>query len=279
MDVTNNSDKIFVETLMIVICNNSDIYDKIIINYWFNIINYISKNKLENKIKIYLVFGKGSNTQKFKDIKKNIFIASCEENFKNILKKTVISIRHFSKIYNYKYLIRSNISSFWIIDNLLALTNELPNKNIYAGPVSQRWEKRTWMFYISGCGIIMSKDVVQKIIDANIDNPSFNTADDIVIKKTVNTKISSLPEYESRLLIPKKKIHFEKISNKYSILYLENSTLLDFELTDYNSIYEFINQNNIFHIRIKSTIEREKDIQLFQYLSQKFFSNKNIKNN
>ena len=72
MDVNNNSDTIFVETLMIVICNNSDIYDKIIINYWFNIINYISKNKLENKIKIYLVFGKGSNTQKFKDIKKNM---------------------------------------------------------------------------------------------------------------------------------------------------------------------------------------------------------------
>ena len=188
MDVNNNSDTIFVEILMIVICNNSDIYDKIIINYWFNIINYISKNKLENKIKIYLVFGKGSNTQKFKDIKKNIFIASCEENFKNILKKTVISIRHFSKIYNYKYLIRSNISSFWIIDNLLALTNELPDKNIYAGPVSQRWEKRTWMFYISGCGIIMSKDVVQKIIDANIDNPSFNTADDIVIKKRLIQK-------------------------------------------------------------------------------------------
>ena len=196
MDVNNNSNKIFVETLMIVICNNSDLYDKIIINYWINIINYITKYKLEDKIKIYLVFGEGSNTKKFKDIEKNIFISQCEENFKNILKKTVISIKHFSKIYEYKYLIRSNISSFWCINNLMPFINALPNKNVYVGPVTRKWTKRGWYFYISGCGIIMSKDVVQKIINTNINHLNLNNTDDIEIFRIVNTKILAFPEYK-----------------------------------------------------------------------------------
>lgn len=246
-----------IDLAIVVICNNSELYDNIILNYWTYFIKYISENNLKNQIQIYLLFGKGSNTEKYKHIQKNIIVVPCRENFNNILKKTILGIEYVNTIYNYKYLIRSNITSFWIIDNLLKLIQILPPSKVYAGP--NNWDK-----FISGCGIIMSRDVSQKLID----NITFtNLPDDVQIAKTINTKLSGFLEYRSKSF-NLYKTNIEKISIKYKILYLIDQPI---KQNEYEGIHKFIIQNNVFHVRIKSSFNRTKDLGLFQYLSSRTF--------
>jgi len=246
-----------IDSVILVVCNNSELYDSIILNYWTYIIKYISGNNLQNQIQIYLLFGRGSNTKKFKDIQKNIIVAPCQENFNNILKKTILGIKYLNHIYNYKYLIRSNISSFWVIDNLLKVMKILPKSNVYAGP-------NNWDRYISGCGIIMSRDISQKLVD--IKNFT-NLPDDEQIGKTVNTKLYGFLEYRSKSF-DFYKTNIEKISIKYKILYLNNQPI---KSNEYERIYKLIVQNNVFHVRIKSRFNRTEDLGLFEYLSLRTF--------
>tara|TARA_R110000822_G_scaffold45353_4_gene121388 strand:+ start:2190 stop:2960 length:771 start_codon:yes stop_codon:yes gene_type:complete len=248
-----------VETIVLPICSNSEIYDGIISVYWIPMIKFIREKKLESKIKVFLLFGKGSNISKFKDIQENILVVDSEECFSNILKKTILGIQEINKKYDYDYLIRSNVSSFWHIENLVELIKTLPKKEVYAGP-------NNWDRYISGCGIIMSRDICQKIADVKRIN---SDPDDLQIGRISNTKLSCFLEYRNsnfKYLDTKS----DKISLKYKILYLISKPI---DSREYENIYKFITENNLFQIRINSPkpYNRMEDLGFFSYLTSKLY--------
>ena len=115
-----------------VIASNSEIYNKIILNYWVPLIKYIYEKKIEEEIQIFLIFGKDTKIDEFKEIEKNIITVQCTESIHNLLIKTILGLKEINKLYEYKYLIRSNLSSFWVVDNLIELTKILPENKLYA---------------------------------------------------------------------------------------------------------------------------------------------------
>ena len=50
-----------------------------------------------------------------------------------VLNKTIESFKLVNAIYNYKHILRTNLSSFFIIDNVIQISDKLENTNVYSG--------------------------------------------------------------------------------------------------------------------------------------------------
>ena len=124
-----------------------------------------------------------------------------------ILDKTIKSFEYF-KDYDYDYIVRSNISS---VINFNELYNILPykNPNIYGGAknllnsISKQYgivdNKYFGLNYISGTCIILSKYIVEQIIE-NKNSLDYSVIDDVAIgifinKYLPNTEILDLVNY------------------------------------------------------------------------------------
>jgi hypothetical protein len=95
---------------------------------------------------------------------------------------------------NYDFIIRTNISTIIIYDNLITYLNSLPKKNIYigAGLLTLNWfdikfginettREKYGLFglkFVSGTSIILSYDVAQYILD-NSHLIDYNIIDDV----------------------------------------------------------------------------------------------------
>ena len=258
--------------IMEVMASNSEIYDDIILNYWIPIIKYISREKLENEIQIFLVFGKDTKTDKFKEIEENIITVSTEETIKNMLMKTILGLKEINKLYEYNYLVRTNLSSFWIIDKLISLTKILPENKLYAGP-------NTFNKFISGCGIIMSRDVSEKLLHKKFFRKHRkhrkHRNDDVIIGKLIRERMSCFLEYSNyqqkdnrSIVLRLENKNMNRVSLEHNILYLISTPI---EEKNFEKILNFIKENSVFHIRIKSTQNRLEDLKLFNYLSKKIY--------
>jgi hypothetical protein len=140
-----------------------------------------------------------------------IYIKGKEE-FHKIYEKTVRSIDFINKNYTYDFLVRTNISSFWNIDNLFKISNQLPSVGCLAG---------VYMFnhFISGTGIILSRDVCEYLLTFPIGYFS----DDVLIS--------------------------DNLKRKYSIYRLDDSVMY-FSICDKINIPD--NIDNILYFRIKN---------------------------
>lgn len=159
-----------------------------------------------------------------------LYIKGIEE-FHKIYEKTIKAIDYINKKYNYDYLIRTNISSFWNIDNMFTLSNQLPKMGCLSG---------FYIFdsFISGTGIIMSKDVCNILIREQIE---YNKPDDIMISENLKKHFKISP-------LQNDKIYF-LINNEINI-------------PD--------NTDDILYFRIKNN-DRTIDIQLFKLLLKRIY--------
>lgn len=105
-----------------------------------------------------------------------------------ILIKTHQTMQYVNQYFHYDILIRTNISSFWNIPKLFELN--LPNTQLFSG---------IYMFnqFISGTGIILSKDVCIKLCET-IHNNDYHTTeyDDVFLSNKIKTiaNVQPLPE-------------------------------------------------------------------------------------
>jgi len=60
----------------------------------------------------------------------NWYLISLDNLIPGILRKTIMAFEYINN--NYKHIVRTNLSSFLIIDNLLESSNELRNDNLIA---------------------------------------------------------------------------------------------------------------------------------------------------
>ena len=88
--------------------------------------------------------------------------------------KTLESFRYIDSNYDYDFILRTNLSSFWNIPRLLENLKDLPPEKCYAGdgPLihDSPGAERIGCPYLSGTDTIVSKDVVKeaiKYIDSN----------------------------------------------------------------------------------------------------------------
>ena len=210
-----------VDIIMLVIASRGYGYDNMINHYWSKMINYIKTHNYNN-IKIFFIFGNDVNTDGLKITDDDKLIFDVPETYiPGILNKTVEAFKLINDTYNYKHILRTNLSSFFIIDNLIKISNELENTNVYSGFHGYH----NGMTFISGAGMWLSKDIVQYIIN-NRSSLDVSIIDDLSIAKLlINNK--------------KDKLHRLDLINGNQII-------------DTNSLIKYIIDNKHYHIRIKS---------------------------
>jgi mannosyltransferase OCH1-like enzyme len=136
-------------------------------------------------------------------IKDNIIYIKGSESYINILLKTLEALEYINTHFKNKYdfVVRSNISTIINLDNLYKYLLSCPDTNLYTGGTveSLQWllqpyeisekkqENRNDYYglkYIQGTGIIMSNDVVNKILKIK-ENIEYDIVDDVKLGITI----------------------------------------------------------------------------------------------
>jgi len=167
----------------------------------------------------------------------HIYMKGVESITPGILIKTKMAFDYINNKYNYDYVIRTNLSSFWDLNNLLNLKNFLQPQNLCCGHLP-------FNSFISGTGIIMSNDVSKKI--TSIINTTTSINDDVYISSLLINCGYSIQNIE--------KIGF---TIKY-LVYNNNNVIPD-------------DTNNILYYRIKNG-DRNIDIDMFKKLLLKIYN-------
>lgn len=183
-------------------------------NYWIPFIKYIKKNNLS--IKVFLLFGQ--NPKNITIDSNDIIVADTGEGYiPQILKKTIVAFEYINTNFNFKHLIRTNLSSFFITKELLELSNNLRDNNIYTGISVYN--------FASGAAFWLSKDILLYLIE-NKHKLQYNKIDDVAIGNLLFSKF-----------------YTNAITSRYDI----------YNNNNYNTLLtNFKEKNNIYHIRIKS---------------------------
>jgi hypothetical protein len=229
------------DLIILVIASTGEIYDKLIEFYWAKLIKYIKKNNY--KIKIFLVVGNNNNNLENLIEDNDIIKTDVEESLiPGILIKTINAFEMINKIYEYKQIFRTNLSSFLILDNMIKIHSNLSNENTYAGVIGE--EKGTT--FVSGAGYWLSRDNVELILN-NTDKIDYNSQlDDVTIGSMMNNNAKQLlPRYDI--------IYNERVENKRELL------------------KNIINSGN-YHIRIKNQEDRSLDIEYMKEFTNILYS-------
>jgi hypothetical protein len=121
-----------------------------------------------------------------------------------ILNKTILSLEMMlPRIYEFDYIIRTNLSSFYIFPRLLKFLKTLPKTRCYCG--SHIGDGKTG----SGCGFILSPDLIKGLVEnkRNFWNIT-NTGDDVAIGKFLHR--------QGIRLLPQKRMDFFSLSDWYN---------------------------------------------------------------
>ena len=174
-----------------------------------------------------------------------------------LLNKTLISLNFLKdSLDNYDFVIRTNLSSFWIFKNLLSFLKTSPTKNFYSGIIhGKNWDFLDGKGWICGAGIILSTDLAITLIEhrdylLNPNNWHGAKHDDTMIAQFFHDRNIQL-----------------SLSN-----YLEISSCKDL-----SKFYQHA-QNNVFHIRVKTSYKNRLPFELkfHKFLLETFYMKKHL---
>ena len=165
----------------------------------------------------------------------HLYVKGVEKYIPGVYNKTVNAIKYINENYDYDFILRTNVSSFIDVNNLLNLLYILPKNNFYGG---------TDIFpsFISGCCVILSRDVGNLL---EIDNDTlFMNEDDLMGHKLIKNNIQMCK-------LPLISVHI--IDNLY----------------DSNKI---CHNDSILYYRVKNIDDREIDVLYHKCLLQKIYN-------
>ena len=231
----------YYDLIILIIASRSTIYDQLIKIYWLPFIDYIENNSY--KIKVIFMFG---NNVKLSDLnikKENLIISNYPENLiPGINLKKINFFNIINNNYKYKHILRTNLSSFFIVDNLIKVSNELANENVYAGVIGNHKN----ILFGSGAGFWLSRDNILFILE-NKHKINYGLPDDVAVGDLMKNK--------PHILL--KRFDLDKNKN------IENKQQL---------LNDIINHNH-YHIRIKNPIDRLIDLEYFNIFTKILYVN------
>ena len=230
------------EIVISVIASRSRLYDEMVKIYWIPFINYVNKN--HKNIKIFLIYN-SPICDFLQPIKDNILIFNFVENLiPGVLQKTIKSFEFIESNIKYNKILRTNLSSFLIIDNLIKLYNTLPDDNLYAGVIGNHLGKN----FVAGAGIWLSRDVLRYIIDHK-DNLDYKIIDDV-----------SLSLLLSKMEISNRKYFFKNL-NRFDLVHTRYIP---------NQLIKIKNLQN-YHIRLKNSRNRRIDLKYMEEFTKELY--------
>ena len=188
METENNIEKIEkkkYKLIILIIASRGGVYN-IFMDHWNKYMN------TRDDIRSFFVFGQGQETkdnhlESFSNVS---IIAPFEETFvPGILQKTVHSYGYIDEHFDYDYIMRTNLSSMYDINQLSVFIDNLPKTGLYCG------ERRVLpaFDFISGSCFILSKDIVKLLLE-NVNDINFSCIDDCsiaLLMKKLNIPITS----------------------------------------------------------------------------------------
>lgn len=151
-----------------------------------------------------------------------------EESYKpGILMKTILALESFlPRLDEFDFIIRTNLSSFYIFPRLLNCLKTLPTTRCYGGQIMHfrpEWNRgKDYKRFVSGAGIIMSSDIARMMVEEKdvILEKSQTLADDEIMGHFVESKnipfisiqrkdfASRLAWYQGKNAIGERDFHF-----------------------------------------------------------------------
>ncbi len=172
------------------------------------------------------------------ELRDDILYLPGEENFATMPFKFISSLHYFD-YKKYDFILRTNMSSFYVFHNLLPVLEKLPKEKVMAGENGGN--------FISGAGMIFSPDVCEILVNygGGIHDIKPNEADDVRISQYLNVHHQ----------IP----YTQTYPKRYDIKHPENGT-------------EEKIPSDVFHLRVKQeTGERHYEYNIMMNLYKRFY--------
>lgn len=149
-----------------------------------------------------------------------------------ILQTTISALSYVNSNFEFDYVIRTNVSSYWNLQRLLEMLDRAPRNDLYMGVIGKSYIPKldAELEFISGAGIILSKDIVELILK-NREQIESNFIDDIalgILARNLNVKITdakrkNIGEISRLICIP-----LHQLSQEYHFRLRSDFNLLGF---------------------------------------------------
>lgn len=211
---------------------------------------YINMKKIQqeylklfgDKIKYFFIECVPNMVEEIEEIEDHIFVKDTESIIPGIYNKTIKAINHVCQTYHFDFIIRTNLSSFWNLPNILNLLDTKPTTG-YAGGYNVQG-------FITGTGIILSNDIASMLSNNILP---IHMHDDVLIShilSTHNIQLNNITEYKWGFMIPR-------------ICELaDNCRFTEIDEDNYNDILYF---------RLKNE-NRQTDVNYFNILKKKIYN-------
>jgi hypothetical protein len=181
----------------------------------------------------------------------HIYIKGEESINPGMILKTCKSFEFINEVYDYEFVVRTNLSTLFHIPNLLEYLYIIPNSNSCGG--------FNYRSFITGTGIILSKDISIQIVENFLRYDIMKHNEDIVISALLNkfkTPYYNCKQFYKWCLI------IDEPSEDYGEYYFipTGGKFIDFEFPE-----------NILQFRIKNSLDRKIDILYFKVLLKKIY--------
>ncbi len=200
--------------------------------------------RFKNKIKYFFIEHSEHINGKVVELGDHIFIKGKETFIPGIYDKTIKAIEYVNEKYEYDYLVRTNLSSFWNVENALRACENFPTTRFAGGYPHQG--------FLSGTCMIFSKDVSKIVATRHIQNSTI--IDDVTISRVVESNgvpFYNITQYKWGFLMPPPEV-----------IYPSNCRVLTVEEEDISDVLFFRSRNS----------DRNTDVENFKRLLQRFTS-------
>lgn len=88
-----------------------------------------------------------------------------ENNHPGMIIKTLKAFEDIDQLYDYDFIVRTNLSTFWDFPRLLNRLNSLPTEKCLCGtPIRMHDTEKNLLDYIAGYDIIISRDIIKQLV-------------------------------------------------------------------------------------------------------------------
>lgn len=147
---------------------------------------YLAYKDCNPYIKVFFVYGSGTTFERQEhDLVYDWVKESVTPPYPST--KVINALEYIDNNYNYDYLIRTNLSTFWDFNSLLTRLDTLPSKRCLSGRIGYIPPE-----FVVGTGMIISSDLIPEIIEqrdvVNVKYPKY-VAEDRILSEFFTNKL------------------------------------------------------------------------------------------
>ena len=231
---------------LIISSNDNKIYEE------FKILHRIYLTNYRPYFKYYFVEFRENQDELVMEENDYIYVKGRESINPGMILKTCKAIEYINIVHKYEFIIRTNLSTVFNIPNLIEYLDIIPNTNSCGG--------FNYRSFITGTGIILSRDVGNTIVANFLKYDITKHNEDILISALLNK--FKIPYFNCKQFYKWGLIINEKPEDYSEYHYIAtNGVFKDIDFPD-----------DILHFRIKNSLDRSIDIEYFKLVLKKIYN-------